>query len=172
MTAARLSLLQAESHSLKEIIGLLEAIVTTAQDAMCASVEERYADENVEGVAIITPSRTLRAGKEAPARDYTLHGEALNPYGSLSCTPEMMKIYEMPSVEDATNELGLWLPASGAAESRQQDGGLKKTERKKGPTEFRRTRRSVVLLEDHGGKCPTSCADQVRSKSPLQGTWA
>lgn len=49
-TAARLSRRKAKSHtcSLKEMIGLLAAILATAQDAMCASLDGQYADEKVE----------------------------------------------------------------------------------------------------------------------------
>ncbi|CAN8021330.1 unnamed protein product [Ixodes persulcatus] len=119
-TAARLSRLQAES---REMIGILEAIVATAQDAMCASVEERYADEKVEGDSITLP-RSLSADTKAPGREMRLFGEACKPHGGLSCTTEEMK-NEMPSVEDVTNELLLGLLASDASESRQQDSGEK-----------------------------------------------
>ncbi|CAN7952240.1 unnamed protein product [Ixodes pacificus] len=140
-TAARLFRLQAESRNLKEMIGLLEAIGTTAQDAMCASVEERYADEKLEGDSI-TLTRTLSADIEAPDREMRLFGEACKPYGASRCTTETVK-NEIPSVVDVANELLLGLLAGDASESRQRDSG-KNSELKKCLTESRRTKHSVV----------------------------
>ncbi|CAN7989798.1 unnamed protein product [Ixodes pacificus] len=156
-TAARLPRLQAESRSLKEMIGLLEAIVTTAQDAMCASAEERYSDEKLEGDSI-TLTRTLSADAEAPGREMRLFGRACKPYGGLSCTTETVK-NEMPSVEDVTNELLLGLLASDASESRQRDSG-EKSEIKKCLTESRRTKRSVVPAR--GSQSQVSYVVQIR----------
>ncbi|CAN7988336.1 unnamed protein product [Ixodes hexagonus] len=167
-TAAQLARLQAESQSMDDMIGRLEAMVVAPEDVSSAPAEHRKAEGTDEGEALAAIPRTLSADADNSARVESRQGAVLTPYKGLGCTPKTADSSQKLCAVNSTSESVKEYAPNNAAGSRLSK--FDKRGSKESNFDRRASSRKMRWTRDSPGKRSLASARTcAQMKQPYRG---